>query len=97
MLRKLATLLFKTRIGIKKIQPVLEFNQSQLLNPDPIVSENYGDEDGTTLYKLMNNVVHGKIMENLRNRIDKWVVSNKKNYLKRTSKPSYIFQKPKNI
>ena len=38
----------------------------------------------------MNNVVYGKAMENLRNRIDVKIVSDKKDYLKLTSKPSYM-------
>ena len=41
------------------------------------------------LHKLMNNVVYGKTMENLRNWIDVKLVSNEKDYLKWTSKPSY--------
>ena len=47
-------------------------------------------KDGKALYKLMNNAVHGKIFENLRNRIDVRVISNKTVYLKCTSKPSYM-------
>ena len=38
----------------------------------------------------MNNAVYREIMENLRNRIDLKLVSNKKDYLKWTSKPSYM-------
>ena len=38
----------------------------------------------------MNNVVYGKAMENLRNIIDVKLASNKKDYLKWTSKPSYM-------
>ena len=37
---------------------------------------------------LTNNAVYGKAMENVRNRIDVKVVSNKKDCLKWTSKPS---------
>ena len=49
--------------------------------------------DGNALYKLINNVVYEKIMENGRNRIDAKLVNNKKGYLKWTSKPSYISRK----
>ena len=41
----------------------------------------------------MNNALYGKTMENLRNRIDVKLVSNKKYYLKWTSKPSYMSHK----
>ena len=45
---------------------------------------------GKALYKLMNNVVYGKNMEKITNMIDLKLVSNKKDYLKWTSKPSYM-------
>ena len=41
----------------------------------------------------MSNAVYGKTMENLRSRIDERVISNKTEYLKWTSIPSYKSQK----
>ena len=40
----------------------------------------------------MNKVVHDKTMENLRNKIDVKLVSNQKDYMKWTAKPSYMSQ-----
>ena len=36
------------------------------------------DKDGKTLYKLMSNTVYSKTMDNVRNRIDVKLVSDKK-------------------
>ena len=52
-----------------------------------------GDKDGKVLYKLMNNAVYGKTIENVRNRIDVKVASNRRDYLKWTSKPNYTEHK----
>ena len=41
----------------------------------------------------MNNIVYGKTMKNLRNRINVKLVRNKKDCLKWTSKPSYMSHK----
>ena len=55
---------------------VLEFNQSQWLKPYIDIKtqkqnqRKNGDKDGKALYKLMNNVIYRKTMENLVNRID---------------------------
>ena len=70
------------RLGLKlkKIYRVLEFNQSQWLkqhvefNTQKIIEDG---KDGKALHKLMDNAVYGKAIENVRNRIDVKLVSNK--------------------
>ena len=87
-------------LKLRKIHRILEFNRSQWLKPyvefnklKRIEAEKNGDKDGKALYKLMNNAVYGKTIENLRNRIDVKLVSNKRDYLKWTSKPRYMSHK----
>ena len=79
---------------------VLEFNQSQWLKsyiefntPKIVEAEKNGDKDGKPLYKLMNNAIYRKSMGNLKNRINVRLVNNKKDYLKSTTKPSYMLHK----
>ena len=90
------------RLGLKlkKRYHILEFNQSQWLKPyiefdtqKRIEAEKNRCRDGKALYKLMNNAVYGKTMENLRNRIDVKLVHNEKDFLQFTSKPSYMLHK----
>ena len=45
------------------------------------------------LLKLMNNSVYGKIVENLRKRINVRLVNNAKDHLKYVSKQTFISQK----
>ena len=68
---------------------MLEFSQSQQLKPyvefnklKGIEAEKNADNDGKGFYKLMNNPVYGKTIENLKNRIDVKLVSNEIYYLK---------------
>ena len=44
-------------------------------------------------FKLMINSVHGKTMQNLRKRINVRLVNNAEDFLKYTSKPTYITHK----
>ena len=67
------------RLGLKpkKIHCILGINQSQWLK-----SFFEFDKQKRTEAEIMENVVYDKTMENLRNRIDVKLVSNKKGYLK---------------
>ena len=58
-----------------------------------MVAEKNGEKDGKALCKLIDNTVYGKTMGNLRNWVDVKLVSNKTDYLKWTSKPSYMSHK----
>ena len=87
------------RLGLKlkKIYRVLDFNQShwwkeyiEFITQKRIEAEINNDKYGKELYKLMNNAIYGKTVENLRNRIVVKLANNEKDYLKCTSKPSYM-------
>ena len=54
--------------------------------------KNY-DKDGKALYKLIENAIYEKTMEKLRNKMDVKLINNEKDYLKCTSKPSYVSYK----
>ena len=90
------------RLGLKlkKINRILEFNQSQWLKPyfefnnqKGMEAEKNDDKDRKALYKLMNNAIYEKTMENLRYRIEVKLVNNEKDYLKGISKPIYMSHK----
>ena len=78
----------------------LEFNQSQWLKQyvdfntqKRIEAQKNGNKDTKASYKLINNTVYGKAIKSLRSRIDIKLASNKEDYLKWTSRPSYMTHK----
>ena len=85
-------------LGIKvtKIHKILEFKQSDWMkqyidfNTEKRKAVNNFEKDFS---KLMINSVYDKTMENLRKRINVRIVSNKKDFLKYTSRPTYIAHK----
>ena len=90
------------RLGLKlkQIRRVLEFNQPQWLKPyaefntkKRLEAEKHGSKNRKALYRLMSTALYGETMENLRNRIDVRLVSNKRDHLKWTSKSNYMSQK----
>ena len=60
------------------------------LNTQKIIeAEKNRDKDEKLFYRLMDNAIYGKAKEGLKNKTDERLLSNKKDYLKWTSKPGY--------
>ena len=82
---------------LTKIYRVLKFKQSNWMKKymnfnakKRMCATNDFEKD---FFKLMTNSVYGKTMENLRKRINVRFVNNKKDFLKYTSKPTYVTHK----
>ena len=86
-------------LGIKltKIHKILEFKQSdwvkKYIDFNTEKRMNAANDFEKDFFKLMINSVYGKTMENLRKRINVRFVNNKKDFLKYTSRPTYVTHK----
>ena len=79
---------------LTKVHKILEFKQSPRMKPcidfNTEKRKEATNEADKNLFKLFNNAVYGKTMENLRKRMKVRVTTTKKEFLKYASRPTFI-------
>ena len=80
-----------------KIHRILSFKQSNWLKSKKYKKykkrQESPDEFNKGLYKLLNNCIYDKSIENIRKRMNVKLITDKKTYLKCVNKPNFISQK----
>ena len=79
---------------LKKVHKILEFKQNAWMKPyidfNTQKRKEATNEADKNLFKLLNNAVYGKTMENMRKRIKIRIIKNEKDFIKYASRPTYI-------
>ena len=80
-----------------KIHRILSFRESDSLRKyvhfNTKKRQKSNDKFNKNLYKLLNNCIYGKSIENIRKRINVKLINDKKVYQRYVNKPSFISQK----
>ena len=81
---------------VTKIHGILTFKQSDWMNKYinfNTEKKNANNDFEKDFRKIMTNSIYGKTMENLRKRINVRLVNNERDFLKYTSRPTYVTHK----